>query len=82
MAVLLVLSLVALFIFGKKWWMIAQAGKIDKNFMNDIRDYIHDGKIKSAQTFSMISIRFSNGFYGLRLKDNSHFMQKNLLSMP
>lgn len=50
MAVLLVLSLVALFIFGKKWWMIAQAGKIDKNFMNDIRDYIHDGKIKSAQT--------------------------------
>ena len=50
MAVLLVLSFVALFIFGKKWWMIAQAGKIDKNFMNDIRDYIHDGKIKSAQT--------------------------------
>ena len=50
MAVHLVLSMVALFIFGKKWWMIAQAGKIDKNFMNDIRDYIHDGKIKSAQT--------------------------------
>ena len=50
MAVLLVLSIVALFIFGKKWWMIAQAGKLDKNFMNDIRDYIHDGKIKSAQT--------------------------------
>ena len=50
MVVLLVLSLVAIFIFGKKWWMIAQAGKIDKNFMNDIRDYIHDGKIKSAQT--------------------------------
>ena len=50
MAVLLVLSIVALFIFGKKWWMIAQAGKIDRNFMNDIRDYIHDGKIKSAQT--------------------------------
>ena len=50
MVVLLVLSLVAIFIFGKKWWMIAQAGKIDRNFMNDIRDYIHDGKIKSAQT--------------------------------
>ena len=50
MVLLLVLSLVAIFIFGKKWWMIAQAGKIDKNFMNDIRDYIHDGKIKSAQT--------------------------------
>ena len=50
MVVLLVLSLVAIFIFGKKWWMIAQAGKIDRNFMNDIRDYIRDGKIKSAQT--------------------------------
>ena len=50
MAVLLVLSIVALFIFGKKWWMIAQAGKIDKNFMNDIRDYIHEGKLKSAKT--------------------------------
>ena len=50
MVVLLVLSIVAIFIFGKKWWMIAQAGKIDRNFMNDIRDYIHDGKIKSAQT--------------------------------
>ena len=50
LVVLLVLSLVAIFLFGKKWWMIAQAGKIDRNFMNDIRDYIHDGKIKSAQT--------------------------------
>ena len=50
MAVLLVLSVIAIFIFGKKWWMIGQAGKVDKNFMNDIKDYIHDGKIKSAQT--------------------------------
>ena len=50
MIVLAALSVIALYIFGKKWWMIAQAGKIDKNFMNDIRDYIHDGKIKSAQT--------------------------------
>ena len=50
MVVLLVLSLVAIFICGKRWWMIAQAGKIDRKFMNDIRDYIHDGKIKSAQT--------------------------------
>ncbi|MBQ0077719.1 MAG: MotA/TolQ/ExbB proton channel family protein [Bacteroidales bacterium] len=50
MAVLLLLSIIALYIFGKKWWLIRQAGKIDPNFMNDIKDYIHDGKIKSAQT--------------------------------
>ena len=50
MIVLLALSIVAIFIFGKKWWMIRQAGKIDKDFMMDIRDYIHDGKLKSAKT--------------------------------
>ena len=50
MLVLLLLSIIALYIFGKKWWMIRQAGKIGKNFMDDIRDYIHEGKIKSAIT--------------------------------
>lgn len=50
MLVLLALSVVAIFIFGQKWWMIHQAGKIDKNFMRDIRDYIHEGKLKSAVT--------------------------------
>ena len=50
MLVLLALSIIALFIFGKKWWMIRQASKTDRNFMNDIRDYIHEGKIKSAIT--------------------------------
>lgn len=48
MIVLLLLSIIAIYIFGKKWWMIRRAAKIDKNFMNDIRDYIHEGKIKSA----------------------------------
>ena len=50
MLVLLALSIIAFYIFGKKWWMIRQASRIDKNFMNDIRDYIHEGKIKSALT--------------------------------
>ncbi|MBR4808989.1 MAG: MotA/TolQ/ExbB proton channel family protein [Bacteroidales bacterium] len=50
MVVLLALSVVALFIFGKKLWMIRQASRIDKDFMMDIRDYIHDGKLKSAKT--------------------------------
>ena len=48
MLVLLLLSVLAIYLFGKKWWMIHQAGKIDQSFMMDIRDYIHDGKIKSA----------------------------------
>lgn len=52
MLVLLALSLIAIYIFGKKWWSIRQAGKIDKDFMMDIRDYIHEGKIKSAITLS------------------------------
>ena len=48
MIVLVLLSIIAIYIFGKKWWMINRANKIDKNFMRDIRDYIHEGKIKSA----------------------------------
>ena len=48
MIVLLALSVMAIYIFGNKWWMISKAGKIDKNFMKDIRDMIHEGKIKSA----------------------------------
>ncbi len=50
MIVLLVLSVIAIYLFGKKWWMIHQAGKIDRHFMDDIRDYIHEGKFKSAVT--------------------------------
>lgn len=48
MLVLLVLSLIAIYLFGKKWWMIHKASNIDKNFMRDIRDYIHEGKLKAA----------------------------------
>ena len=43
-------SILAVYIFGAKWWAFRQAGKIDKDFMMDIRDYIHEGKIKSART--------------------------------
>ena len=50
MWVLLALSIVAVYIIGKKWWVIAKASKVDKDFMNDIRDYINDGKLKSAIT--------------------------------
>ena len=50
MWVLLALSILAVYIFGAKWWAFRQAGKIDKDLMMDIRDYIHEGKIKSART--------------------------------
>lgn len=49
MIVLLLLSIIALYIFGKKWWIISSASKIDKNFMKDIKDYLSDGKVKSAK---------------------------------
>ncbi len=50
MIVLALLSVIAIYIFGKKWWLIHKASQIDKNFMRDIRDYIHEGKTKSAIT--------------------------------
>lgn len=48
MIVLLLLSIVALYIFGKKWWLIHKAGQIDPDFMKDIKDYVREGKLKSA----------------------------------
>lgn len=48
MLVLLLLSFIALYIFGSKWWMIYNAGKIEKNFMDNIHELIHEGKMKTA----------------------------------
>jgi len=51
MLVLLFLSIVAIYIFGMKWWMIRKAGQIDSEFMRDIHDLVRDGKIKSALAY-------------------------------
>ena len=48
MLVLLGLSIAAIYIFGQKWWAIRKAANIDKNFMNEIRNLIHEGKINAA----------------------------------
>ena len=48
MIVLLLLSVIAIYIFGSKWWMIYKASKVDKNFIKNIRVLIHDGKTKAA----------------------------------
>jgi biopolymer transport protein ExbB len=45
---LLVLSVVAVYIFVERYFAIRRAAKTDENFMNRIKDYIHDGKIDSA----------------------------------
>ena len=50
MWVLLALSILAIYLIGRKWWVIKNASKIDSHFMKDIRDYITDGKTKSAIT--------------------------------
>ena len=50
MWVLLALSILAIYLIGRKWWMIKNASKIDAHFMQDIRDYLNAGKTKSAIT--------------------------------
>jgi biopolymer transport protein ExbB len=50
MWVLLLLSILAIYIIGWKWWTLNKASKIEGNFMNDIRDYLNAGKTKSALT--------------------------------
>ena len=49
MIVLLILSNVPLYLYGQQWWIISSAEKIDKDFMKDIKDYLLDGKVKSAK---------------------------------
>ncbi len=48
MVVLLILSMLAIYIFAKKAVMVHKAVKTDRNFNQEIRDLIHDGKIKQA----------------------------------
>lgn len=48
MIVLLLLSLMAIYIFIQRLMVIRRAGKEDETFMNRIKDYIHEGKVDSA----------------------------------
>jgi biopolymer transport protein ExbB len=45
---LFVLSIIAIYIFAERWWAIRKASKIDHHFMDTLKTYIHDGKIKAA----------------------------------
>ncbi len=45
---IILLSFVAAYIFIERYYVIRKATREDMNFMNRIKDYIHDGKIESA----------------------------------
>lgn len=48
MLVLLALSIMAVYIFGERMVVLRKATKVDENFMNNIKEYIYDGKVQSA----------------------------------
>jgi len=45
---IILLSFVAAYIFIERYYVIRKATKEDQNFMNRIKDYIHDSKIEAA----------------------------------
>lgn len=45
---IMLLSLVAAYIFIERYFVIKRATREDTNFMNRIKDYIHDGKVDAA----------------------------------
>ena len=45
---ILLLSFLAVYIFFERFFAISRAAKADMNFMNRIKDYIHDGKLDAA----------------------------------
>ena len=47
---IILLSFVAFYIFIERFYVIRRATAVDMNFMNRIKDYIHDGRIEAAQS--------------------------------
>ncbi len=47
---IIILSLIAVYIFIERYFVIRKLTIEDVNFINRIKDFIHDGKIESAQT--------------------------------
>lgn len=47
-ALLFVLLAVALYIYFERFFAIKSASKIDENFMNQIKDYVSNGKLDAA----------------------------------
>ncbi|MCI2082613.1 MAG: MotA/TolQ/ExbB proton channel family protein [Bacteroidales bacterium] len=49
MVVLLILSIIAIYIFADRLVVINRANRQQRNFMDDIEDYLRDNKVKSAK---------------------------------
>lgn len=49
MGIIGVLSVVAFYIFFERYFIIGRAAREDKGFMDNIRTYIHEGKLESAK---------------------------------
>jgi len=45
---LLIMFTAAIYIFVERWLTISKSASEERNFMNNIRDFIHSGKIESA----------------------------------
>jgi biopolymer transport protein ExbB len=43
-----IMSIIAVYIFVERYMTLKKAGKDDPNFMNNIRDFIHNGRLDSA----------------------------------
>lgn len=48
MAILAILSVIAVYIFIERFIMIRKASREERNFMNNIRDFMHNGRLDSA----------------------------------
>jgi biopolymer transport protein ExbB len=44
-----ILSIAAFYIFFERYFTIRRLSKVDRNFMNQIRDYVHSGNIEAAK---------------------------------
>lgn len=47
---IILLSIIAVYIFVERFFVIRKASSEDLHFMNRIKDFIHDGKVESAMT--------------------------------
>ena len=52
--ILFVLLAVSLYIYFERFFAIKAASKVDKNFMNQIKDYVSNGKLESADRKSVV----------------------------
>lgn len=49
MGIIGILSIIAFYIFFERYFVIGRAARQDKNFMNNMRTFIHEGKLESAR---------------------------------